>query len=228
MPLKGKKFVPVAMRRHRGTGGIPPATADRVPLRQGTELQPHRSPRHRPARRGAPSRKVGVYEEEFPTWKSPVTDNGYMKSGVTSEHRGGRRVRRELFWGQSSGSGTPVHPYLNAFIHIRLTLGFVYTMSRYTMSTRPRAEQPEDDAREDLVDLRRRRTQGRLRGAKGVFSQRFPPSRGGLRPFASQRSHRTSIGSRGIAADCDRQGGAVTRDLQGGLVGVTSMGRGPT
>ena len=50
---------------------------------------------------------VGVYEEEFPTWKSLVTDSGYMKPGVASEHRGGRRDMLQLSWGQSSGSGTP-------------------------------------------------------------------------------------------------------------------------
>ena len=33
------------------------------------ELQPHRSPRHRPIRRGAPNMMVRVYEEDFPTWK---------------------------------------------------------------------------------------------------------------------------------------------------------------
>ena len=62
------------------------------------EMQPHRSPRYRPVRRVAPNTKVGVYEEEFPTWKGPVTDNGYMKPGVASEHRGGRRDMRQLFW----------------------------------------------------------------------------------------------------------------------------------
>jgi len=66
MPLKGKKIVPVAMRRHRGTGGIPPAAANRVLYDSVTvvvlERQPHRSPRHRPVRRGAPNKKVGIYE----------------------------------------------------------------------------------------------------------------------------------------------------------------------
>ena len=83
MPLKEKYFVPMAMGRHRDTGGIPPAAADRVLYDRATvvilEQQPHRSPRYRPARRGALNRKVGVYEEEFPTWKSLVTDNGYRK-----------------------------------------------------------------------------------------------------------------------------------------------------
>jgi hypothetical protein len=31
------------------------------------ELQPHRSSRHRPVRRGTTNKVVGVYEEEFPT-----------------------------------------------------------------------------------------------------------------------------------------------------------------
>ena len=58
--------------------------------------QPHRSPRHRPVRRGAPNKKVGVYEEEFPTWKGPVIDIDYRGSGVAPEHRGGRRDKRQL------------------------------------------------------------------------------------------------------------------------------------
>ena len=71
MSLKEKNIVPVAMGRHRGTGGIPPAAVDRVLYDRVTvvvlEQQPHRSPRHRPVWRGAPNRKVGVYKEEFPT-----------------------------------------------------------------------------------------------------------------------------------------------------------------
>ena len=75
------------------------------------------------------------------------------------EHRGGRRDMRQLSWDQSSGSGTPpAHRHLDAIRHTNLTLGTVYTMARYTMATRPRAEQWKDPAREDLVDLRRRRT----------------------------------------------------------------------
>jgi len=41
------------------------------------ELQPHRSPMHRPVRRGTTNKVVGVNEEEFPTWEGPVTDSGY-------------------------------------------------------------------------------------------------------------------------------------------------------
>ena len=81
-------------------GGIPPAAAKRVLYDRVTtvvlEQQPHRSPRHQPVRQGAPNKKVGVYEEKFPTWKSPVSDCGYRKPGVASEHRGGRRDKRQL------------------------------------------------------------------------------------------------------------------------------------
>ena len=49
---------------------------------------------------------------------------------------------------------------------------------------------------------------GDCEAPEGGFPQRFPLSRGGLRPFASG-----NIGGRGAAADRDRQGGAVTRDL---------------
>ena len=112
LPLKEKKIVPVAVGRHRGTGCIPPAAADRVLIYERAtivvlEQQPHRSQRHRPVRRGAPNSKVGVYEEEFPTWKGPVTECGYVGPGVAPEHRGGRRDMRQLSWSQSSGIGTP-------------------------------------------------------------------------------------------------------------------------
>ena len=145
---------------------------------RGTRATRHRSPRHRPVRRGAPNRKVGVYEEMLPTWKSPLTDSGYRGPGVAPEHRGGgggRRDNRHLSWTQSSGSGPPVHRSLDAFRHTGLTMCTVYMMSRYTMTTRPRAEQREEAARKDLVDLRRRRTQGRLRGAIGGFLPAVSP-----------------------------------------------------
>ena len=62
----------------------------------------------------------------------------------------------------------PVRRYLDAFKALSLTLGCEYTMSRPT-TTIPRAEQREEAAREDPVDLRHRRTQVRLRGARGRF-----------------------------------------------------------
>ena len=63
------------------------------------ELQPHRSPRHRPVRRGTTNKVVGVYEEEFPTWEGAVTNIGYRKPApLPSMHRGGRRDRRQLSW----------------------------------------------------------------------------------------------------------------------------------
>ena len=103
--------MPVARGRHRGTGGIPPAASDRVLYDLVTvvvlERQSHRSPRHRPIWRGAPKMKMGVYEEEFPLRKGPVTESGYRRPGVAPEHRAGRRDKRHLSWGQSSGSGTP-------------------------------------------------------------------------------------------------------------------------
>jgi len=76
-------------------------------------------------------------------------------------------------------------------------------------------EQPEGAARLDRADLRR----GRLRGARGCFSVRFPPSRRGLRSVTSLYIHTRrrwgSIGSRGTSADRGRQGGATVRDLKG-------------
>ncbi len=71
------------------------------------DLQLRRSPRHRPFRWVAPKMMVGVYEEDLPTWKGPVTDCGYKKPGVASEHRGDRTDQRQLSWDQRSGSGDP-------------------------------------------------------------------------------------------------------------------------
>jgi len=56
-----------------------------------------------------------------------------------------------------------------------MTLGSVYYDVETGDDKRPRAEQREDTAREDLVDLRPRRTQGRLRGARGGFSPAISP-----------------------------------------------------
>ena len=72
-------------------------------------------------------------------------------------------------------AGPPVHRYLDAIRHTDLTMGTVYTISRYTMTTRPRAEQREEAAREDLLDLCHRRAQGRLRGARGAFFPAVSP-----------------------------------------------------
>ena len=50
----------------------------------------------------------------------------------------------------------------------------------------------EGVARRDRIVLQCRRTHGRLRGARGGSFQRFPPSRGGLRSFASPYINRTN------------------------------------
>ncbi len=114
--------MPVAMGRHRGTGGLPPAAANRVLYDRVTivvlEQQPHRSPiRHRPVRWGAPKSKVGIYEEKFPTWKSLVTENGYMKPGVASEHRGGAKGYAATISGPEFGKRDP--PSIVPLTHFR-------------------------------------------------------------------------------------------------------------
>ena len=86
------------------------------------------------------------------------------------------------------------------------------------------AEQPEGDAREDLVDRRHRRTPWRLRDAEeGVF-QRFPSSRREIRSFTPFLIHTHcrwgSIGRRDTAADRGRQGGLP--------YGISSVNRGST
>ena len=72
-------------------------------------------------------------------------------------------------------AGPPVLRYLDPFRYLSLTLGCVYTMSRHS-TTKPHAkQQAEIVAKEDLVDLRHRRTQRRLRGARGCFSPSVSP-----------------------------------------------------
>jgi len=61
----------------------------------------------------APARTVGKYSREVERRlrnshkEGTVTDSGYKKPGGAFEHRGGRRDRRRLSWGHSSGGGTP-------------------------------------------------------------------------------------------------------------------------
>ena len=95
----------VPMGRHRGTGGIPPAAANRVLYDR--VATPHRSPSHQPVRRGAPNKKVGVFEEKFPTWKSPMTDSGYTGPGVAPEHRGGPKGLATTILGLKFGKRDP-------------------------------------------------------------------------------------------------------------------------
>ena len=133
------------------------------------ELQSHRSPKHRPVRRGTTNKVVGVSEEEFPTWEGPVTDNGYMKPAPLPSIGGAEGAGGSYHGFRVREAGPPVRCYHDAFIHTDLTLGTLYTMSRPTM-TRPRAEQREGAARDDLVDLRRRRTSGAtVRCQRGGF-----------------------------------------------------------
>ena len=59
---------------------------------------------------------------------------------------------------------------------------------------------------------------GDFEALEGGFSQRFPPSRGGLQPFVSPRSHRTNrmwAASAGAAQPriATARGVVVTRDL---------------
>ena len=81
--------------------------------------------------------KVGVYEEKFPTWKSPVTDNGYRGPGVAPERASGwpKGQTAAILAPEFGKRNPPAHCYLDAFRHTGLTLGTVYTMSRYTMTT---------------------------------------------------------------------------------------------
>jgi hypothetical protein len=66
--------------------------------------------------------------------------------------------------------------------------------------------------------------QGRLRHEEEGFPQRFPSSRRGFRSFTPfcTHTHRRwgSIGSRGVAADRDRRGGAIVRDSTVSTAGI--------
>ena len=64
---------------------------------------------------------------------------------------------------------SPHRRCLHVFRPLRLTLGSVHYDVETGDDKRPRVEQREEVAREDLVDPRRRRSQGRLRGAIGGF-----------------------------------------------------------
>jgi hypothetical protein len=69
---------------------------------------------------------------------------------------------------------------------------------------------------------------GRLRGAKGGFPQRFPPSRRGPRSFTSFRNHTHhkwgSIVGRGKTVDRDRPGGRSYGISRFSTAGSTSTG----
>ena len=111
-------------------------------------------------------------------------------------HAGGAKEQTAAIAGLEIGRrDPPPRRYLDAIQITPPDPGqHVYDVEAFD-DNRPRAEQQvEIDARENLVDLRRRPSQGRLRGARGGFPQRFPPSRGGPRPFTSPYSHKTIRG----------------------------------
>ena len=82
---------------------------------------------------------------------------------------GGQRDMRKLSRVQRSGGGIPPpRRYLDVIQITPLDPRQRVNDVKVNDDKRPRAEQQlEIVAREDLVDLRRRRTQGRLRGARG-------------------------------------------------------------
>ena len=88
-----------------------------------------RSWRPRPGPSGNTARRWRE-DEELPQGRS--SDRQWLQeSGAASEHRGGRRDRRQLSWVHNSGSRTPPSIVtLTHSRHSRLTLGGVYTMSR--------------------------------------------------------------------------------------------------
>ena len=117
-------------------------------------------------------------------------------------------------------AGPPVRRCLDAFRALRLTLGCVYTMSRPT-TTGPRAEQREGDAKEDLADLRRRRTSGAtVRCQRRDFPSVFPHHVEELIPSHHYTVIPTAGGATSVAAAHPRiaaargWGGAAIRDLK--------------
>jgi len=75
---------------------------------------------------------VGVYEEDFPTWKSPVTDNGYMKPGVASEERGGPKGQAATNPGLEIGRRDPP-----TVVTLRSLDHFVWPLAACTTMSRP-------------------------------------------------------------------------------------------
>ena len=78
-------------------------------------------------------------------------------------------------------------------------------------------EQQEPAAREDREDFATDAPRGDCEAPEGGFSQRFPPSRGGLRTSASSFSHRTNRRWAASAAAAQprieaAEGGATVRD----------------
>ena len=112
--------------------------------------------------------------------------------GRASVKRGGRRDRRQLFLGQEIGRRDPPVPSAaSASKNSCLTLGQSSTMPRPAMTRDLRSSRSELQGR-IMTIFATDAPRGDCEAPEGGFSQRFPPSRGGLRPFASPPSHRTN------------------------------------
>ena len=103
---------------------------------------------------------------------------------------GGQGDMRQLSWGHRSGGGTPpFRRYLGIFRPLRLTLSSALNDVEAHDDKGPRGSS-------------RSRLQGKIPSISAAdspkgdceapFSKRLPPSRGGLRPFASPYSHKTN------------------------------------
>ncbi len=95
-------------------------------------------------------------------WEQKLGE-AYVKRG------GGRRDRRQLFLGQEIGKRDPPRA-IGCFGLIRAVMpdpGPVFNDAEASDDKGPH-EQPELPVREDRDDFRHRRTQGRLRGARGM------------------------------------------------------------
>ena len=110
-----------------------------------------------------------------------------------SVKRGAEGTGGNYSWDKRSGGGTPPMPSA-ASAHSEtycLTLGQCSTMPRPTMTrdlTSSRSQLQGKISPIFATDAPR----GDCEAPEGFFSQRFPPSRGGLRPFPSQDSRRTN------------------------------------
>ena len=108
-------------------------------------------------------------------------------------------------------------------------MGIVFTDVEANDAKRPQ-ERPDGAAREDIVDLRHRRTQGQLRGAEGIFPNGFPHNveEFGHSHNLSGYTHRMQgiIGSRGTTEDRDRPGGVPYGISWVSTAGSTSTGTG--
>jgi hypothetical protein len=153
--------------------------ANRAPLRQWRGLQTHRSPEHRPVRRGAPSRNTSMRgQAEQRGAHKPVANGGIMAMELLVLVFEPRQPwapgdRRQLLWVQSSSSAVPL------FVR---PIASVYppTLGSHGVPQWDRGDDTDKCSGGSCKAKSRRTsatvhpTEARLSGASEGFDQRFP------------------------------------------------------